>query len=235
MRRIVITLAAALIGLAASAQAPRKGFWMDLALSTGEVMNVEPVYERAYKGHTDYAAEVTLGYRVSDRFAIGAGTIASRMIKSDAWSFPVQLKVRYDILDRLFSPYLAAELGWSFNGGPVMSASNVLKAADEPFWNGETTYIDNPNLIAPFRKGLRAALSAGVAVRAEKGSRVYLGVTAGVCGISHAVSVDMGDGTTASYSEVVTGPGGGTVLVRGSNPKCGRLKPELRFTIGFEL
>ncbi len=230
-----MTLAAALIGLAATAQGPHRGFWMDLALSTGEIMNVEPVYERAYKGHTDYAAEATLGYRVSDRFAIGAGTIASRMIKSDAWSFPVQMKVRYDILDRLFSPYLAAELGWSFSGGSSVVAADVLKVADEPFGNDETTYIGNPNLAAPFRKGLMAALSAGVAVRAEKGSRVYLGVTAGVCGISHAVNVDMGDGTTASYSEVVTGTGGTTVLVRGANPKCGTLKPELRFTIGFEL
>lgn len=230
-----MTLAAALIGLAATAQGPHRGFWMDLALSTGEIMNVEPVYERAYKGHTDYAAEATLGYRVSDRFAIGAGTIASRMIKSDAWSFPVQMKVRYDILGSLFSPYLAAELGWSFRGGSSVVAADVLKVADEPFGNGETTYIGNPNLAAPFRKGLRAALSAGVAVRAEKCSRVYLGVTAGVCGISHAVNVDMGDGTTASYSEAVPGPNGHTVLVRGANPKCGTLKPELRFTIGFEL
>lgn len=230
-----MTLAAALIGLAATAQGPRKGFWMDLALSTGEIMNIEPVYERAYKAHTDYAAEVTLGYRVSDHFAIGAGTMVSRMIKSDTWSFPVQLKVRYDILDHLFSPYLAAELGWSFRGGPSMPASDVLKAADEPFRNGETTYIDNLNLVVPFRKGLRATLSAGVAVRAEKGSRVYLGVTAGMCGVTHGVNVDMGDGTTMNYSEMVPGPNGYTVLVRGASPKCGVLKPELRFTIGFEL
>jgi len=230
-----MTLATALIGLAATAQGSSRGFWMDLALSTGEIMNTEPAYGRTYKGHTDYAAEVTLGYRVSDHFAIGTGTMVSRMIKSDAWSFPVQLKVRYDILDRLFSPYLAAELGWSFTGGPSVHASDVLRAADGPFRNGETTYIDNLSLAAPFRKGLRAVLSAGVAVRAEKGSRVYLGVAAGVCGVTHGVNVDMGDGTTASYSEAVPGPHGYTVLVRGANPKCGRLKPELRFTIGFEL
>lgn len=235
MRSIIFVIPVILIGIAASAQERHDGFWMDLALSTGEVMNIEPIYEHTYKGHTDYAAEVTLGYRVSDHFAIGAGAMGSRMIKSDAWSFPVQLKVRYDILDRLFSPYLAAELGWSFRGGPSVAASDVLKGTDEPFLNGEMTYVDNPNLAAPYRKGGRATLSAGVAVRAEKGSRIYFGVTAGVCGVTHGVSVDMGDGTTVNYSEMVLGPSGYTVLVRGANPKCGVLKPELRFTIGFEL
>lgn len=235
MRSIIFVIPSILMGFVASAQERHDGFWMDLALSTGKVMNIEPIYECTYKGHTDYAAEVTLGYRVSDHFAIGAGTMVSRMIKSDAWSFPVQLEVRYDILNRLFSPYLAVELGWSFRGGPSVPASDVLKAADEPFRNGETTYIDNLNLAVPFRKGLRATLSAGVAVRAEKGSRVYLGVTAGVCGVTHGVNVDMGDGTIVNYSEMVPGPNGYTVLVRGANPKCGELKPELRFTIGFEL
>lgn len=235
MRSIILVIPAILMGFVASAQERHDGFWMDLALSTGEVMNIEPIYERTYRSHTDYAAEVTLGYRVSDHIAIGAGTMVSRMIKSDAWSFPVQLKVRYDILDRLFSPYLAAELGWSFSGDPFVAVSDVLKVADEPFRNGETTYIDNLNLAAPFRKGLRAALSAGVAVRAEKGSRVYLGATAGVCGVTHGVNVDMGDGATVSYSRAVLGPSGYTVLVRGKDPKCGALKPELRFTIGFEL
>ena len=80
-----------------------------------------------------------------------------------------------------------------------------------------------------------AALTAGVSVRIERGNRLYFGVTAGVCQVSHGVDVRGSDGTVTNYATAVKGPDIRTVLVPTYESFRERFRQEIRFRIGFQL
>ena len=72
-----------------------------------------------------------------------------------------------------------------------------------------------------------------------KGLREVLGIPpeeiAGVCQVPHGVDVRGADGTVTNYATAVKGPDIRTVLVPTHESFRERLRPEIRFRIGFEL
>lgn len=237
MRKCIIIIAAALMAVnTASAQSQEKGFWADFSLSSGSLILEKPSESGTFTmQHTDYAADVVLGWRANSHLAIGAGATASCVIKSGAYSVPLFLRLRYDILDRTVSPYLSADLGWSFAPGSI-SSGDVVKVADESFYTLDCRYVEYNNPDKYYRKGLVASLSLGVAVKIERGDRIYLGVTGGTCQVAHGVTVRDSEGVITNYATAVKGPNGiSTVLV--PTAKKGfmdRFRPEIRFRIGYE-
>ena len=218
-----------------SAQSRGAGLWTDISLSSGNLLLDSPLGDGSKTlQQTDYAADAVLGWRVNSHLAIGAGVTASCIIKSGAYSFPLYMRLRYDILDRAVSPYLNLDLGWSLAARSVLS-EEVVRVADEPFHTLDCRYVEYSNPDMYYRKGLVAALTAGVSVRIERGNRLYFGVTAGVCQVSHGVDVRGADGTVTNYATAVKGPDIRTVLVPTHESFRERLRPEIRFRIGFEL
>lgn len=125
---------------------------IDLSLSSGRLISSE--YDM-----TDCAATALVGYKFNAHLSIGEGLAVTRTIKSDIWNVPVITRIRYDLLNRFCSPYIACDLGWNFL---LSSAAN---------------YADSQI----YRKGIFSDLSIGVALRDESGLSVYLALAPGVC------------------------------------------------------
>lgn len=237
MRKTAILLAVMLPlwGVTLSAQSRGAGLWADISLSSGNLFLESSLGNGSRTmQQTDYAADAVLGWRLGSRLAIGAGATASCVIKSGACSFPQYLRLRYDILDRAVSPYLNLDMGWSLAARSVLG-EDAVQVADEPFYTLDRRYVEFSNPDMYYRKGLMAALTAGVSVRIERGNRLYFGVTAGACQVSHGVEVRNADGSTTNYATPVKGPEIRTVLVPTHEGFWQKVRPEIRFRIGFEL
>lgn len=229
MRKTAILLAVMLpmCSIAISAQSRGAGLWADISLSSGNLLLASPLGENSLTmQQTDYAADAVLGWRFGSRLAVGAGATASCVIKSGAFSFPLFLRLRYDILDRTVSPYLNLDLGWSLATRKELATKDVMVTYVPLNIQSEQFYVySNPEMY--YRKGLIAALTAGVSIRIERGNRIYFGVTAGACQLSRGVDI----------KDKNTDNGGGvryaTVPIHEEFWK--RMRPEIRFKIGFEM
>lgn len=236
MRKLFITIAVALLAISfASAQSQRTGFWADFSLSTGSLILENTSKQGTFSmQQTDYAADVVFGWRANSHLAIGAGATASCVVKSGAYSIPLFIRLHYDILDKTVSPYLNLDLGWSLAARSLVS-EDLVKVADEPFYTLDCRYVEYNNPDRYYRNGFMTALSLGVAVKIERGDRLYLGVTAGTCQVTHGVTVRDSEGVVTNYSTAVKGPDHiSTVLVPTYSGFLERFRPEIRFRIGYE-
>ena len=190
----------------AFAQDEKNTYWVDMSLSTGFMSPGNP-------GQTDYAGNVTIGWRANNKVVLGAGIMCSGMIKTGAVSFPVFLKVRYDILDKFVSPYVSVAAGWAFN-----AYEHIEKYDKRPLEDILRDLDIKSNYY--HRDGLYASAMAGVAVKNGQRGRFYLGV-----------GVDF-----SQYRKRIDYPGKSetVMLVPESASFFHQIKPALRFQIGYE-
>lgn len=230
MRKTAILLAVMLpmCSVAISAQSRGAGLWADISLSSGNLLLASPLGDNSLTmQQTDYAADAVLGWRFGSRLAVGAGATASCVIKSGAYSFPLFLRLRYDILDRTVSPYLNLDLGWSLATRKELVTGERVVANVPLYMQNEQLNVNYSHPEMYYRKGLIAALTAGVSIRIERGNRIYFGVTAGACQLSRGV--DIIDKNTNNDNVV------GYAAVPIHEEFWKRMRPEIRFKIGFEL
>lgn len=230
MRKTAILLAVMLpmCSVAISAQSRGAGLWADISLSAGNLLLAGPLGDNSLTmQQTDYAADAVLGWRFGSRLAVGAGATASCVIKSGAYSFPLFLRLRYDILDRTVSPYLNLDLGWSLATRKELVMGEGVVANVPLYMQNEQLNVKYSHPEMYYRKGLIAALTAGVSIRIERGNRIYFGVTAGACQLSRGVDI------IDKYTDNDDVVGYATVPIHKEFWK--RIRPEIRFKIGFEL
>lgn len=206
---IVVIIALLVNSLAICAQDIKNTYWVDLSLSTGFM------YPGNF-GQNDYAGDVVIGWRANSKIALGAGMKCSGMIKTGATSFPVFLKVRYDILDKFVSPYISVAAGWSFNAYKHIEKydsrpiEDIIKEIIAPLANSNEYYRD----------GLYASAMAGVAVKDGERGRVYLGV--GVDLSQCRKKINLPDDPSIM------------VVVPERTSFFHQIEPALRFQIGYE-
>ena len=157
---LAVVAALSMISFGAKAQEQRtSGFWLDVSLGTGE-------YASLPSAHTVYSGDVALGYRFNPHLALGAGVEIINGIKSNALSLPVFLRFRYDILDKMVSPFVSVNLGYV-----VTPSKNQVLAKPSP---SADLYIANRYML-----GLYDNLTIGVSFRIENGHRIWIGGSGG--------------------------------------------------------
>ncbi len=153
-------LAALVVTVSAVGQENKtKGFWMDVALSTGDGFYFQKNGSKMFKiednqNHTTYGADIAFGYRLAPQFAIGGGIGANFQIKQHGATLPVFARLRWDWLNKFCTPYLNADLGFAI-----------------PTSGGNFTCLPR----GPF-----ADVDLGVSFRIENGNRMYIGCRSGI-------------------------------------------------------
>lgn len=156
---IALALSAS-VSFTASAQetksAQDSGFWFDVAASAGGMIMRNPEISKASFGmnRTSYGLEAVFGYRFNNYVALGAGAQFVGEINRNDVALPIIVRVRYDILDRMVSPFVAADLGYT-----------VYPYKERP----------RPQFA---REGLIGSGTVGVAIKSDGNHRAYLGLVA---------------------------------------------------------
>ena len=115
----------------------QKGVFFSVDLSAGNTFN-----ERI---NTSYGIDMTAGYRFCPQFVLAAGfggysyknataTVSGGELRNNqTTSVPVFLRLRSDILDRIVSPYVQLDLGYSFVFLYSRDAADKIKYNDQVF------------------------------------------------------------------------------------------------------
>lgn len=166
----VVTMMAVLLGtvsFSASAQEKKaeqdKGFWFDVSASAGGMVMRNPAGSNAKFGmnRASYGIDAVFGYRFNNYVALGAGAQFVGEINRNDVSIPIIVRVRYDILDKMVTPFLAAEVGYS-----------VYPYSAKP----------RPQYA---REGAIGAGTIGVAIKSDGNHRAYLGVVGSVVQVTN--------------------------------------------------
>ena len=145
------------VAFSASAQEKKeqdKGFWFDVSASAGGMVMRNPAGSKTRFGmnRASYGIDAVFGYRFNNYVALGAGAQFVGEINRNDVSVPIIVRVRYDILDRNVTPFIAAEAGYS-----------IYPYSEKP----------RPQFS---REGLIGAGTIGVAIKADGNHRAYLGI-----------------------------------------------------------
>lgn len=156
---IIAAIAAIFFSTASFAQDNEytKGVWFDVSLGTGDYLSLPDA-------HTQYAADFAVGYRVNPHFAVGGGAGVNLGIKSGAVNIPAFVRLRYDMLNKVATPFISADLGYAFT-----PSRQDLSAP-----TGSSPSAPKRFMVGPYDN-----LTIGCAVRIEKGHRIWFGVSGG--------------------------------------------------------
>lgn len=135
-----------------------KGVWFDVSVGTGD-------YASLPDAHTMYAGDFAVGYRFNPHVALGAGAGVALGIKSGAVNIPVFVKLRYDMLDRVATPFISLDLGYAL----TPSKQDISRPVGGASVSAPARYM-----VGPYDN-----LTVGCAIKVEKGHRIWFGVSGG--------------------------------------------------------
>lgn len=138
-------------------------------------------------------ADLAVGYRFSPHLAIALGS-GAHGYSNRTWTcgdtvprkventcVPIFVRLRSDILDKEFSPYLQMDLGYSFMEMYTRDALGRVHYALGNFTNGRNEYIDmDDSYIQYGMKGCFASLDLGVSLHIIGRSRMNIGLCGGI-------------------------------------------------------
>lgn len=110
MKRIIISIIILSAACSAAAQTNKYQYF-----SKGAYCDVEASFGlETAEMSADYSLKMSAGYRVAPQLAVAIGIGGMNTLRDGVTSAPVFIKFRSDLLDRKVSPYMAAEVGYTF-------------------------------------------------------------------------------------------------------------------------
>ena len=167
-----------------------RGTFVLLEFSFGPVLNDRIAGVHA---NSSYGTDVSVGYRLSHKFAVALGT-GAHAYSNKTWTcgdtvprkventcVPIYLRLRSDLMEREVSPYFQVDLGYSFMDIYSRDDMGRIKYAPGRFTNGRFEYITlDDSYIQYGNDGLFVRVDFGVSLLVTGKLRMNLGLSAGV-------------------------------------------------------